>query len=97
MNQKLLSRVLLAPIVSEKSAAVSETGNAVVFRVLPSANKEQIKRAVELMFKVEVDDVRVLNVKGKVRLRGRFVGKRSDWKKAYVKLKPGQDINYGAA
>ncbi len=68
-----------------------------MFRVLPEAEKDQIRRAVELMFKVEVDSVRVLNVKGKNKRTGRFIGKRSDWKKAYVKLKPGHDINFGTA
>lgn len=97
MNEKLLSRVILAPIISEKSTLATEKARAVVFRVLPDADKDQVKRAVELMFKVEVDAVRVLNVKGKQRRFGRFVGKRSDWKKAYVKLKPGHDINFGTA
>lgn len=97
MNQKQLSRVLLAPVISEKTTIASEKGNAVVFRVLPNADKGQIRRAVELMFKVEVDSVRVLNVMGKQKRTGRFIGKRSDWKKAYVKLKPGHDINFGTA
>lgn len=97
MNQKLLSRVILAPVISEKSTVAAEKSGAVVFRVLPAAEKDQIRRAVELMFKVEVDSVRVLNVKGKQKRTGRFVGKRSDWKKAYVKLKPGHDINFGTA
>lgn len=97
MNFKLLSRTLLAPIVSEKSTLSSEVAHAVVFRVLSDAKKDQIKRAVEVMFKVEVESVRVLNVKGKQRRFGRFTGERSDWKKAYVKLKPGFDINFGTA
>ncbi|BBL69779.1 50S ribosomal protein L23 [Methylogaea oryzae] len=97
MNQKQLSRVILAPVISEKSTLAAEKGAAVVFRVLPEAEKDQIRRAVELMFKVEVDSVRVLNVKGKNKRTGRFIGKRSDWKKAYVKLKPGHDINFGTA
>lgn len=97
MNQKLLSRMILAPIVSEKTTLSAEESGTVVFRVLPAADKDQIRRAVELMFKVEVDSVRVLNVKGKQRRFGRTAGKRSDWKKAYVKLKPGHDINFGTA
>lgn len=97
MNLKLLSRIILAPIISEKSTLTTEAANAVVFRVLTAATKEQIKGAVEAMFKVEVESVRVLNIKGKQRRFGRFTGVRSDWKKAYVKLKPGFDINFGTA
>jgi large subunit ribosomal protein L23 len=90
-------RVVEAPVISEKSTTVSETSGSVVFKVKPSATKHQIKRAVELLFKVEVDCVRVLNVKGKHKKFGRHVGRRSDWKKAYVKLKPGFDIDFAAA
>lgn len=95
MSEKTLSRLLIAPIVSEKSTASAERQGAFVFRVKADADKIQIKRAVQFLFKVEVDSVRVLNVKGKVKRFGKFMGKRSDWKKAYVKLKPGQEINLG--
>jgi large subunit ribosomal protein L23 len=92
MNQVELMRTLLAPVVSEKSTFLAERDRQFVFRVQPAANKAQIRRAVELMFNVEVESVRVMNVKGKQKRFGRFMGRRSDWKKAYVKLKPGFDI-----
>ncbi len=92
-----LAGVILAPIVSEKSSIAAEDNNQFVFRVEKSANKLQVKKAVELMFDVEVDSVRVLNVKGKVKRFGRTLGKRSDWKKAYVKLKAGHEIDFVSA
>lgn len=92
-----LMSVLLAPIVSEKSTRNAERENRVVFRVKKTASKQQVKRAVELLFKVEVDSVNVLNVGGKDKRFGRFIGTRSDWKKAYVKLKPGFDIDFATA
>ncbi len=92
-----LAGVILAPIVSEKSSNAAEDNNQFVFRVEKSANKLQVKKAVELMFDVEVDSVRVLNVKGKVKRFGRTLGKRSDWKKAYVKLKAGHEIDFASA
>ncbi len=95
-NVKLAS-VILAPIVSEKSSNAAEDNNQFVFRVEKSVNKLQVKKAVELMFDVDVDSVRLLNVKGKVKRFGRTLGKRSDWKKAYVKLKAGQEIDFASA
>ena len=92
-----LASVLLAPIVSEKSSLAAEHDKRFVFKVQSSATKLQVKRAVELMFDVEVEAVQVLNVKGKVKRFGRTLGKRSDWKKAYVKLKSGHDIDFAAA
>jgi large subunit ribosomal protein L23 len=92
MNQVELMRTLIAPIVSEKSTFLAEKARQFVFRVQPAANKAQIRRAVELLFEVEVESVHVVNVKGKQKRFGRFTGRRSDWKKAYVKLKPGFDI-----
>ena len=92
-----LMNVITAPVVSEKSSISADVDNCVVFRVSKSASKSQVKRAVELLFKVEVDSVNVLNVKGKAKRFGRFVGCRSDWKKAYVKLKPGFNIDFSAA
>jgi len=92
-----LANVLLAPVVSEKSTIAAEESNRFVFKVQKVATKLEIKKAVELMFDVEVDTVQVLNVKGKVKRFGRTLGKRSDWKKAYVKLKPGQDIDFASA
>ncbi len=92
-----LANVLLSPIVSEKSSVVAEAESRIVFKVQKDATKPQIKKSVELMFDVEVESVQVLNVKGKVKRFGRTLGKRSDWKKAYVKLKPGHDIEFSAA
>lgn len=97
MNKIDLMRIVEAPVISEKSTTVAENSNSVVFKVKSSANKLQIKRAVELLFKVEVESVQVLIVKGKQKRFGKFVGRRSDWKKAYVKLKPGFDIDFAVA
>lgn len=92
MNDEQLSRVLLAPVVSEKSAAVADTAGQYVFKVLTDATKREISRAVEKMFEVRVEKVQVVKVKGKQKRFGRMLGRRSDWKKAYVKLQPGYDI-----
>ncbi|CAI8907595.1 50S ribosomal protein L23 [Methylocaldum szegediense] len=96
MRQLRLMNVIEAPIISEKSTAAAEKARQIAFRVKRSASKPEIKKAVELLFKVEVQSVHVLNVSGKVKRSGRFVGKRADWKKAYVKLKPGYDIDLSA-
>lgn len=92
-----LANVLQAPIISEKSTNAAERDNRFAFKVIKQATKKQVKDAVEAMFNVEVDTVNVLNVKGKQKRFGRSLGKRSDWKKAYVKLKPGHDIDFSAA
>ncbi len=97
LEKSKLANVLLAPVVSEKSTIAAEDSNRVVFKVQKVATKLEIKKAVELMFDVEVDSVQVLNVKGKVKRFGRSLGKRSDWKKAYVKLKAGHDIDFASA
>ena len=94
-NERLMT-LLLAPIVSEKGTYVADKHEQVIFRVAPDATKPEIKAAVELMFKVQVDSVQVLVVKGKEKRFGRFMGRRSNWKKAYVCLKPGQEINFAA-
>ena len=94
ISEERLLKVLLAPHVSEKSTMAAEGNNAVVFKVLKDANKAEIKAAVEKLFEVEVDSVRTLNVKGKTKRQGQSFGKRSDWKKAYVVLKEGQDIDF---
>jgi len=94
MNDERLMRVLVAPHISEKSARVADSSNQVVFRVLPDACKPEIKRAVEKLFNVEVEHVRTASVKGKVKRFQRTPGKRSNWKKAYVRLKPGHDIDF---
>ena len=89
-----LMTVLLAPVVSEKGTYVADKHEQVIFRVAPDATKPEIKAAVELMFKVQVASVQVANVKGKEKRFGRFVGRRRNWKKAYVCLKEGQEINF---
>ncbi|MEI7994105.1 MAG: 50S ribosomal protein L23 [Methylococcaceae bacterium] len=97
INKYQLAGVLEAPIISEKSTNSAEKNRQFVFKVQKQASKKQVKNAVEIMFAVEVDSVQVLNVKGKQKKVGRSVGQRSDWKKAYVKLKPGHDIEFSAA
>ncbi len=93
MNAELY-QVILAPHVSEKSTRVAEKNSQIVFRVRRDASKPVIKQAVEKMFNVQVDSITVTNVKGKEKKFGKTPGRRSDWKKAYVRLKPGQDINF---
>ena len=97
MNEERLLKVLLAPHVSEKSTLAAETNNTVVFKVVKDANKAEIKAAVEKLFEVEVNSVRTVNCKGKTKRHGQSFGKRSDWKKAYVVLKEGQDIDFVGA
>jgi len=97
MNQERLLKVIVAPVISEKATMVGETRRQVVFEVLPDATKAEIKAAVELLFKeqkVEVGAVNVVNVKGKEKRHGRFVGRRKNVKKAYVSLKGEGDINF---
>ncbi|MFN5807318.1 MAG: 50S ribosomal protein L23 [Burkholderiales bacterium] len=94
MNQERLMKVLLSPIVSEKSTQLAEKRTQVAFRVMEDATKSEVKAAVELLFKVEVDAVQVLNLPGKSKRFGRFVGKRRNTRKAYVCLKAGQEINF---
>jgi large subunit ribosomal protein L23 len=101
INPERLPLVLLAPIISEKATMVADKQNQVAFRVLADATKPEIKAAVEAMFstkdkKVEVMSVQVTNVKGKEKRFGRFMGRRKDWKKAYVCLKPGIDIDFAS-
>ena len=94
MNNDRLSRILVAPVVSEKSTRVADQSRQMVFKVLANASKPEIRKAVEKMFEVTVSGVQVLNVKGKVKRFGRTVGHRSDWKKAYVTLAEGSDIDF---
>ena len=89
-----LALVLLAPIVSEKGTYLADKHEQVIFKVLPDATKPEIKAAVEAMFKVQVENVQIANVGGKVKRFGKFTGRRRGWKKAYVCLKPGQEINF---
>jgi large subunit ribosomal protein L23 len=93
-NQERLMQVLLAPVVSEKSTFIGEKRNQYVFHVVPNATKPEIKAAVEFMFKTQVKSVSIMNVRGKQKRFGRFMGKRASWKKAYVALQPGQEINF---
>ena len=94
MNQERLLQVLLAPQISEKATYVADKHEQVIFRVATDATKPEIKAAVELLFKVEVESVQVANVKGKVKRFKGATGRRKGWKKAYVSLKPGQEINF---
>jgi large subunit ribosomal protein L23 len=102
MDKDRLMKVLLAPQVSEKSTFVGEKNNQYVFRVVADATKPEIKAAVELLFstkdkKIDVRSVQVLNVRGKEKRFGRFTGRRRNWKKAYVRLAQGQEINFQVA
>jgi len=94
MSQERLMNVLLGPHISEKSSVVADQANQVVFKVAVDANKDEIKKAVELMFDVAVDSVQVMNMKGKTKRSSKGMGRRKNWKKAYVSLKEGQDINF---
>jgi large subunit ribosomal protein L23 len=96
-NTDQLMNVVLAPVVSEKSTMVADKNRQYVFRVADSATKPEIKAAVELMFKTKVDSVTVLNVHGKERRFGKVIGRRRSWKKAYVRLAEGQEINFAAS
>jgi large subunit ribosomal protein L23 len=89
-----LAQVLVAPIVSEKATMIAEKQNQVLFKVLRDATKPEIKAAVELMFKVEVESVQTVTQKGKVKRFGRSIGRRDHVKKAYVSLKAGQELNF---
>jgi len=89
-----LAQVLVAPIVSEKATSVSEKHNQVLFKVLRDATKPEVKAAVELLFKVEVKAVQMVTQKGKTKRFGGRIGRRDHVKKAYVALKPGQELNF---
>jgi large subunit ribosomal protein L23 len=93
-SKERLMQVLLAPHVSEKAARIAESGDSVVFRVRPDATKPEIKAAVELMFEVKVDAVQVVNAVGKAKRFGGRPGRRSDYKKAYVRLAEGQTLDF---
>src|SRR5262245_18450702 len=93
-QQERLLQVVLAPVISVKSTYVTDKHNQVIFRVAGDATKPEIKAAVELLFKVQVDSVKVVNVRGKEKRFGQFMGRRRHWKKAYVCLKAGQEINF---
>ncbi len=95
-NAEQLMNVVLAPVVSEKSTFVADKNRQYVFRVADAATKPEIKAAIELMFKTQVQSVTVSNVKGKKRRFGRMEGRKRSWKKAYVRLAEGQEINFAA-
>ncbi|HKB58487.1 MAG TPA: 50S ribosomal protein L23 [Gallionellaceae bacterium] len=95
-SRERLLNVLVAPQISEKATYVADKNEQVIFRVAPDATKPEIKAAVELVFKVNVKSVQVSCVKGKQKRFGRYMGRRSNWKKAYVCLAPGQEINFAA-
>jgi large subunit ribosomal protein L23 len=84
------NQIIRRPLVTEKSTILREEGNVIAFEVDGNANKIQVKNAVEELFKVKVEEVRLFNVRGKMKRMGRFVGKRRDWRKAYVRLKQGE-------
>jgi large subunit ribosomal protein L23 len=93
-NEERLMQVLLAPQISEKATYIADKNEQVIFIVAPDATKPEIKAAVELLFKVQVESVQVANLKGKVKRSGRVMGRRSDVRKAFVCLKAGQEINF---
>ena len=97
MNQERLMKVLLAPIVSEKSTRLADAHRQFAFKVQPSASKPEVRKAVELMFDVKVTGVQIANVRGKSKRFGQTQGKRADWKKAYVTLAEGHDIDFMGA
>lgn len=96
-GQERLMKVLIAPQISEKATYVADKYEQVIFRVATDATKPEIKAAVEFMFNVKVDSVQVASVKGKVKRTGRFIGRRNNWKKAYVCLASGQEINFAVS
>jgi large subunit ribosomal protein L23 len=96
-NQERLMNVLLAPQISEKATFIAEKHEQVIFHVVSDANKLEVKAAVELMFKVTVNSVQISNVKGKQKRFGKHMGRRNNWKKAYVCLAAGQEINFAAS
>ena len=94
-KEERLMQVLLAPQISEKATYIADKNEQVVFRVASDATKPEVKAAVEMLFKVQVESVQMLNRPGKVKRFGRSMGRRSDSRRAYVSLKPGQEINFG--
>ncbi len=97
MSQERLMKVLLAPMVSEKTARLADRNRQYAFKVVSNATKPEIREAVEMLFDVKVTGVQVSNVRGKTKRFGQALGKRSDWKKAFVTLAEGNDINFMGA
>ena len=94
MNQERLMNILVSPHVSEKATNAAESANQIVFRVANTATKKEIKGAIEMLFEVNVENVQVANVKGKTKRTQNGIGRRNNWKKAYIRLQEGQDINF---
>jgi large subunit ribosomal protein L23 len=97
MNKERLMETLRSPVISEKSTLAADANRQFVFEVSPDSTKPEIRKAVEMMFDVEVDSVRVVNVKGKAKRSGYKIGRRKSIRKAYVRLAPGNDIDFGGA
>lgn len=95
-NQERLLQVILGPQISEKSTYIADKNEQVIFKVVSNATKPEVKAAVEMLFNVQVESVQTANVKGKSKRFGKFMGQRKGWKKAYVCLKPGQELNFAA-
>lgn len=94
MNQERVFKVLVGPHISEKASVLADGKSQFVFKVVVDATKLEIKKAVESLFSVKVDEVRTVNVQGKTKRTARGLGKRNDWKKAYVSLQAGQDLDF---
>ena len=97
VNEERLMTILLAPVISEKATQIADRHNQIIFRVRQDATKKDVKAAVELLWKekkIEVASVQIVNVHGKTKRFGAYGGRRRNWKKAYVSLKPGQEINF---
>lgn len=97
INQERLLKIILAPHISEKATYIGENNNQTIFRVVSDATKKEIKDAIELLWKeqkIEVKNVQTINVKGKRKRVGRFMGRRSDWKKAVISIEKGQELNF---
>ena len=97
MNQERVFKVLLGPHVSEKATVLADSKKQFVFKVAIDATKLEIKKAVESLFDVKVAAVNTLNVQGKTKRTARGLGKRNDWKKAYIALQPGQDLDFSGS
>jgi large subunit ribosomal protein L23 len=93
MNQEKLYQVIIAPVVTEKTSLLGEQSNQIIFKVLPSATKSDIKAALKLIFNVTAESVRIVNIKGKQKRFGKTIGRRSDFSKAYISLGKDQEIN----
>jgi len=97
MNKDRLMQVLVSPVISEKSTLAADANRQFVFQVLPDATKPEIRKAVEMLFDVKVENVRVVNIQGKKKRFGTIMGRRNGVRKAYVRLAEGNDIDFGAA